>query len=237
MERSTPGRSERVTSAVECHLSRGERGTALLCALVVTALLTTLGASLVVVVVGETLVGAYHRGSQQSLYAADAGVERAIGELRRLSTWQGVPAPASSSGFADFNDGALAPELADGTILDLAQLTADRQGESDTFYPNASDRPQWRLFGHASLDRMIADDAGSAPPYVVVWVADDPDDLDGDPARDSNDVVIVRSHAFGVRASSRSVEATIVRRSALDGVAGGGATRSDVSVIVWREVR
>jgi hypothetical protein len=222
---------------VERNLRGGERGMALLYALVVTALLTTLGASVVVVVVGETLVAAYHRASQQGLYAADAGVERAIGELRSLSSWQGVPAPAGSSGFADFNDGALASRLADGTALDLARLTADRQRESDAFYPNTADRPQWRLFGHASLDRMIADDAGNAPPYVVVWVADDPDDLDGDPGRDSNDVVIVRSHAFGVGGSRRSVEATIVRRSALDGTAGGGATRSDVNVIAWREVR
>ena len=237
MEHSKPDRSGSVTPLVESHLSRDEHGTTLLCALVVTALLTTLGASLVVVVVGETLIGAHHRASQQGLYAADAGVERAIGELRRLSTWQGVPAPASSSAFADFNDGALASALADGTRLDLAQLTADRQAESDTFYPNTPNRPQWRLFGHASLDRMVAGDAGSAPPYVVVWIADDPDDLDGDPARDSNDIVIVRSQAFGVRASRRSVEATILRRSALDGAAGGGAIRSDVSVIAWREVR
>ena len=237
MEHSMPDRLKRRTLAVGCNLRGGERGTALLCALVVTALLTTLGASVVVVVVGETLVAAHHRSSQQGLYAADAGVERAIGELRSLSTWQGVPAPAGSPGFADFNDGALVTALADNTSLDLAQLTADRQRESDAFYPNMPDRPQWRLFGHATLARMIGDDAGNAPPYVVVWVADDPDDRDGDPARDSNDIVIVRSHAFGVGGSKRSLEATIVRRRALDGAAGGGATRSDVSVITWREVR
>jgi hypothetical protein len=237
MEQGMADRSKRGTLAVEWILRRGERGTALLCALVVTALLTTLGASVVVVVVGETLVAAHHRASQQGLYAADAGFERAVGELRSLSTWQGVPAPAGSSGSPDFNDGALVATLADRTPLDLAQLTANRQRESDAFYPNTPDRPQWRLFGHASLARMIADDAGSAPPYVVVWVADDPDDRDGDPTRDSNDIVIVRSHAFGVGGAKRSVEATIVRRSALDGAAGGGATRSDVSVIAWREVR
>jgi hypothetical protein len=203
----------------------------------VTALLTTLGAALVLCVMTETFVGVHHRASQQGLYAADAGVERAIGELRRLPTWQVVPAPGSSSGSPDFNDGAFSPALADGTILDLARLTVDRQAESDLFFPNTSDRPAWRLFGHAPLDRMIADNVGTAPPYVVVWIADDPDDRDGDPARDSNDILIVRSHAFGVRAARRSVEATILRHSALDAAAGGGAMRSDVTVIAWRDVR
>ena len=87
------------------------------------------------------------------------------------------------------------------------------------------DRPLWRLFGHASLNRIIAE-ARPALPYVVVWVADDPDDRDGDPARDSNDILIVRSCAFGVRGARRTVEATIFRESALDGAAAGGVTRS-----------
>jgi hypothetical protein len=219
------------------HAAPCERGTALLCALLITALLATLGAALVIVVTAETLVGAHYRMSQQGLYAAEAGVERAIGELRRLSTWQGTPAHGSSSSSADFNDGSLAPALADGTVLDLAQLTAARQAESDVFYANTPDRPEWRLFAHASLERMIADDAGTAPPYVVVWIADDPDDLDGNPGRDSNDVLIVRSQVFGVGGVRQSVEATIARQSALDGAGAGGAMRSDVNVISWHDVR
>jgi type IV pilus assembly PilX-like protein len=215
----------------------GERGVALVCTLMVTTLLATLGAALVFVVTAESLVGANHRAAQQGFYAADAGIERAIGELRRLSTWQSVPAPGAGSSSADFNDGALGLQLADGTILDLARVTAERQTDSNVFYPDTPDRPVWRLFAHASLERMIAGNAGPAPPYVVVWVADDPDDLDGDPGRDSNDILIVRSHVFGVRGARRAVEATIFRESALDGAVAGGAMRSDVSVIAWREVR
>jgi hypothetical protein len=215
----------------------GERGTALICALMVTALLATLGAALVFVVTAESLVGANHRASQQGLYAADAGLERAIGELRRLSTWQLVPAPGGGSSSGDFNDGALAPQLSDGRILDLARLTTERQTDSNLFYPDTPDRPVWQLFAHASLNRMIAGDAGTALPYVVVWVADDPDDLDGDPGRDSNDILIMRSYAFGVRGARRAVEATVFRESALDGAVAGSLTRSDVSVIAWRDVR
>jgi hypothetical protein len=215
---------------------QGQRGTALVCALMVTALVATLGAALVFVVTADSLVDANHRASQQGLYAADAGLERAIGELRRLSSWQLVPAPGGGSASVDFNDGALAPRLSDGRTLDLARLTTERQTESDLVYPAASDRPVWRLFGHASLNRMIAE-ARPALPYVVVWVADDPDDRDGDPGRDSNDILIVRSCAFGVRGARRAVEATVFRDSALDGAVAGGVARSDVSLIAWREVR
>ena len=213
-----------------------ERGVALVCALMITALLATLGSALVFVVTAESLVGMNHRTSQQSLYAADAGLERAIGELRRLSTWQLVPGPGGGSSSGDFNDGALAPQLPDGTILNLARLTTERQTESNFFYPDTPDRPVWRLFAHASLNRMIAE-AGTGLPYVVVWVADDPDDLDGDPGLDSNDILIVRSYAFDVRGAKRAVEATVFRESALDGTVAGGVTRSDVSMIAWREVR
>ena len=216
---------------------RAERGTALLCALMVTALLTTLGGSLVMVVVTETLVGAHQRASQEALYAVEAGVERAIGELRAIPAWQSIPAPGATSSVAELRDGALTPTLADGTRLNLVQLTADRQADSDRFYPNTPDRPAWRLFGHTPHDRLIADDAGTSPPYVVVWITDDPGDLDGDPATDANDVLLVHGEVFGTRGVHRQVEVTIHRRSALDAAGAGGAMRSDVDVIAWREVR
>ena len=216
--------------------SQSDRGTVLVSALIVTALLGTLGAALAFVVTTESAIAANHRAAQQGLYAADAGVERAIGELRRLPTWRTVPGPAGSSA-TDFNDGAIAPQSADGTTLDLVRLTSRRQADSNTFYPDAPDRPLWHLFAHASLDRMISGGGRDLLPYVVVWIADDPDDLDGDPTLDSNDIVIVRSEAFGIRGGRRAVEATIQRESALDGAAVGGVSRSDVSVIAWREVR
>ena len=218
-------------------LSSSERGSALFCALLIVALLATLGGALVMVVTAETFVSAHHGASQQALYAAEAGAERAIGELRTLPTWQAVPAPGSTSAFADLDDGSLALALADGTTLDLAELTAERQADSDGFFPNTPDRPAWRLFGHTTLDRMIAEVSGGAPLYLVVWLADDPGDLDGDPARDSNDILMVRSAAFGVAGVRRSVQATVRRRTALDGAAGGSAMRSDVDVVAWLEVR
>ena len=152
------------------------------------------------------------RPPSRCLYAADAGVERAIGDLRPLATWRAVPATASGS--ADFNDGVTIARAPDGAVLDLAQLTARRQAESDALYPNTPDRPVWRLFAHASLNRMIAGSA-TAPPYVIVWIGDDLDEVDGDPATDTNDVVMIHAEAFGTRGGRRAVEATIQREEAM----------------------
>ena len=219
--------------------SRREKddGMALLCALLMTALLSTLGGTLVVLVLAEQLASARHRASLEGLYAAEAGIERAIGELRLLPGWQTLPGPGTGSASPDFNDGASTARLADGTVLDLGALTIERQVESDAAYPSAADRPVWRLFAHACLDRVIEGGAGTAPSYVLVWIADDPDDLDGDPARDSNDVVMVRAQVFGVGRIRRAVEVVLRRHSALDAAGGGGTLRTDVDAIAWREVR
>jgi hypothetical protein len=212
-----------------------DRGSALLCVLMIAALLGVAGAALALVVASEASISGNYQAAQQSLYAADAGVERAIGELRVLSTWQTIPAMAGSLA-ADFNDGQSTARAPDGSLLDFAQMTARRQSQSDAIYAPAPDRPRWQLFGHAPLNRMVPG-AGSSLPYVVVWMADDPDDRDGDPSLDSNDILMVRAEAFGVRAGRRAVEATIRREEAIDAEQPGGVMRSDVRIVAWREVR
>lgn len=215
------------------YVHRSERGTVLLATLMVITLLAALGAALALVVSTESVTAANYESAQQSLYAADAGVERTVGELRLLASWQNVP--TSMSGWSNFSDGLTIARAPDGASLDLAQLTIRRQTESNSMYPTSPNRPVWRVFGHASMNQMIAGSA-VAPPYVVAWIADDPDDLDGDPATDTNDVVIIHAEAFGVRGSRRAIEAAIRREEAM---AAGlpGVTRSDLRLIAWQEVR
>jgi Tfp pilus assembly protein PilX len=74
-----------------------ERGTVLIAALMVIVLVGTLGAALVMVVSTESGTAANYQAAQQALYAADAGIERAAGDLRLLASWRDVPAPASAS--------------------------------------------------------------------------------------------------------------------------------------------
>jgi len=210
-----------------------ERGAALIAALMITSLIGALIASLVFVVVTESRIGRNQQAAQSGGYAAAAGVERLIGELRRLPSWQLVP--SATSPFPTFNDGRTTGFLADGTPLDLARLTADRQAASNAFYPSAADRPRWGLYAHASLARMTADAALSPNPYVAVWVADDAEDGDGDPTRDSNGILLVRAEAFDVRGAWRAVEATLEASTVRDG--DGVPIMSRVAVVGWREAR
>jgi hypothetical protein len=210
-----------------------DRGAALIAALMITALIGALVASLVFVVVTESRIGRNQQAAESGGYAAAAGVERLIGELRRLPAWQLVP--SARSAVPSFNDGQMTPRLADGTTLDLARLTVDRQARSDAFYPDGVSRPQWTLYAHASLSRMTADDSWWPTPYVVVWVADDPDDGDGDASRDANGVLLVRAEAFNVRGAWRAVEATLAASIVRDGA--GVPIASSVAVVAWSEAR
>jgi hypothetical protein len=214
-------------------VSAAERGSVLLCALMVITLIATLGAALSLVVSTESVVAANYHTAQEGLYAAEAGIEYAIGEIRLSSAWNSLPSSVTSS--SDFNDGQSMSRGPDGSTLDLSRLTIKRQAESDAVYPNGPDRPVWRLYAHAPLNRMVPG-AGSASPYVVLWIADDPDDLDGDPAVDTNDVVMLHGEAFAVRGGRRAIDATILREQAM---AAGlpGVMRTDVHVIAWHEVR
>jgi hypothetical protein len=213
-------------------LCRCEHGSVLLCALMVITLIATVGAAVTLVVSTESVVAANYHASQQGLYAADAGIERAIAELRALSRWSSVPASATSS--SDFNDGQVTPRGPDGSTLNLAQMTIRRQAESDAVYPNLPDRPVWRLYAHAPLNR-IASSGVNVGPYVVVWIADDPDEIDGNAAVDTNDVVMLHAEAFTARGGKRAIAATIQREEAM---AAGlpGVMRSDVSMIGWHEM-
>jgi hypothetical protein len=213
----------------------------LICALMITALLGTLGGVLVVLVAAETHISASHRDALEALYVADAGIERAIGDLRMFSDWRLVPGASPAGAPSDFRDGAAAPRLLDGTILDLGRLTVGRQADSNAVYPAAPDRPVWRLFAHAPIGRLMPDGAIRSPAYVVVWIADDVDDGDGDPLRDSNGVLVVRAEAFGLRGLRRRIEATVARGGSPGGAGSDpdgveSVQRTEVRMICWREM-
>jgi hypothetical protein len=217
-----------------------EKGTALLCALMITALLGTLGGALLVLVTTETLISGNHRDALEGMYAADAGIERAIGDLRTISAWQPVPGVDAGATTPDFRDGARAPTLADGTILDLARLTLARQADSNAVYPAGADRPIWRLFAHAPISRLLPAGVIRSPAYVVLWIADDVDDGDGDPSRDSNGVLVLRAEAFGLRGLRRGIEATVAREadeSESGPHEGESGQRTEIRLICWRQVQ
>ena len=192
-----------------CGRTPAAEGSALLAVLVVMALMSMAGAALTFLTTAETAISANHRIGHQVRYAAEAGIQRAMADLRGLADWSAAPGQAVSG----FVDGTLRPRGPDGTPLDLTAVSQVWQAESDGRYGRASpdpDRPVWRLFAHDSLSRL----AGTAElglAYVAVWVADDAAERDGDPSRDSNGVLLLHALAFGPRGARKAIDATVLQ--------------------------
>ena len=78
-----------------------ERGMALLVALMAILLVMALGTALILAASVESTITRNFRNSSGALYAADAGVERAVGDLNAIADWNAVLSGAASSAFAD----------------------------------------------------------------------------------------------------------------------------------------
>jgi hypothetical protein len=190
--------------------SSNERGAALLIAIMTTMLLAALAASLVYVSTTETLISAAFRHGEETSSAADAALERALLDLDLLPDWSA----ALSGTAASFSDGQMQFVAPDGRRFDLGQLTQQRQRASDAAYGAHSfgaDTPQWRLYAHAGLGNLLPAGAATQPAYLVVWVADDGWDGDGDPSADSNRLVLAHAEAYGAGGARRVFEASVGR--------------------------
>ena len=204
---------------------RSERGVAVVMALLIAILIGAVAAALVALTTTETLISASFRHGTEASYGAEAALERALHDLATLPDWSPVLVAPPDNLVSEFDDGLAVARTPDGRALDLAALTAERQREGDqrdgpaTF---GADSPQWRLFAHASLSALMDAPGLDLPLYLVVWVADDESDGDGDPAVDRNDRILVWAVAFGAGGARRSVEARVGRT-------GGG----DLQLLSW----
>ena len=193
-----------------------ERGSAVLVALLLAMLVAAIAAALVVITTTETLIAASYRHAQEASYGAEAAIERALHDLAAIPDWSTVLAPPPANVTSSFDDRKSTPRGPDGRLLNLAQLTADRQRDSDardspTVF--GGDTPQWRLFAHARVRDLSSPPGVDLAVYLVVWVADDESDGDGNAAADSNDRILVWAVAFGGGGAKRSVEARVARAS------------------------
>jgi hypothetical protein len=199
-----------------------ERGAALIMAILIAMLLTALGTVLLALTTTETALSASHRYAQETRYGAEAALELAIADLATTPGWSSVLAAPPANRTSRFADAAITPRAPDGRTLDLAALTIARQRESDA--RDGPDRfgansPQWRLYLHAALSDVTPPTSPVVPLYLVVWVADDGLDGDGDATVDANETLLLHAVAYGSSASRRAVESTIVRRAGMVQVA------------------
>lgn len=208
----------------------GERGVAVVVALLMALLVGAIAAALVTLVTTETQISASYRHAQEASYGAEAALERGLHDLANMARWSPALSEPPANVTSTFDDGEVMPRAPDGRSLDLARLTTERQRESDVRDGTdvfGADSPQWRLFAHAPVRALL--DSGEAarglnlPLYLVVWIADDESDGDGNPEIDSNGQVLVHAAAFGASGTRRSVEARVARTE-------GG----DIRLLAWR---
>jgi hypothetical protein len=162
-----------------------EHGVALVLTLMSMVLLLTLGGALVALTATETMIAARFRDGLEAFYAADAGIEWAMAELR-AADWNEVRAGSSKSSLSDRS-------------FDLAAAERDLQAVADAH--------EWQPYAYGRLSEMVPGAAADLPLWVVVWVAAD--------AGGDDNLIVVRSHAYGPSGVRRMVEATL--RHTIDG--------------------
>jgi hypothetical protein len=190
------------------HSARSDRGSALVIALIATVLLSALGLGLVMLTNTEAGIAANYRKGSEMLYAADAAVERVVQDLLLVPRWNDILTGAVQSGFVD---GSTTPTTPSGQPLDLVSMTTELQAQADATNPWGPNNPQWRLFAYGPLSEMAGTGTIQSDAYVVVWMADDPSENDGDPLADSNGVITVLAQAMGSSGTIRSVEVTVAK--------------------------
>jgi hypothetical protein len=193
-----------------------ERGSALIIALMAMMLLTALGAAVVMVSNTETMIANNYRNGQEALYAADAAVERVVQDLLMVPRWNDILSGATQSSYID--GGMTEPKaLPAGGTLTLCCGTASATGQlqADTNYVGqwGTNNPQWRLFAWGPLREMLPNTTIESPMYMAVWVADDPAEIDGNPAADVNGTVTLHAEAYGPGGTRKVVEVTVARTS------------------------
>jgi Tfp pilus assembly protein PilX len=215
----------------------GERGIALVVALMSMLLLTALGLALMLTTTTETMIAANYRDSIEGMYAADAGIERTMQDLLTVPDWNSVLATddnVTSRLMSGFVGDTLSPTLGDGRVLDLAKATAaincphvtptptscsDGQMDLSTAErPWSVNNPRWHIYAHGPVQDFLPTGTINSPFYVVVWVADDPSETDANPATDGSNatnpgsgVIQLRAEAFGPGGAHRVIEVTLAR--------------------------
>lgn len=207
----------------------GERGVAVLLALMSLVLLSTLGAGLVLGTSTESAIGGNFRVSVEARFAARAVAERALLDLAGLSSWDPAFSGAVRSSFADGPPGG--PRLLTGGFsVDLTELvnlancgqvsfcTVAGMNVITARRPWGANNPRWQLYAWGPPDLLAGLGSTGSSLYLVVLIGDDAAENDGDPEVDGLDAsnpgtgrAVLRALALGARGVRSGLELTIVR--------------------------
>jgi hypothetical protein len=225
---------------------RGERGVALVLALMAVLLLSCLAAAMVLAASAETLVARHFSLGIEARHAAEAAVQRAIVDLAQSPDLDAILTGVVRGSFIDGGPGGTRT-LDDGSQVDLdavrhrancARDTAcspsDLLGNPAGDRPWGANNPVWQLYEYGFARNLT--ESIQSPFYLVVLAGDDPEEVDGDPGRDAGEtgpgarLLLLRSEAIGPRGVHALVEATILLRSTGPGPPGARA-------VSWRWLR
>jgi hypothetical protein len=209
-----------------------DHGAALILAIALLLLLTAIAGAVAVASRTEVLIVGNVRQGREMLYAADGAAALVVRDLGLVADWNTVLTGATAS---SLTDGAAigARTLPGGDTVVLccgpASLTDEVQRRAHGGRTWGPDTPVWQIFAWGPVAGWLPAGRIDSPLYLVAWIADDPDDGDGNPYVDANGFLELHVHALGPRGGRRVVEA-IVERPA-------GGSLADTKVRGWRDVR
>jgi hypothetical protein len=210
-----------------CRARCDERGIALLHVLMLLTIVTAIAAGAAMLARVEVAVSYFQRSEREAAYAAQAGLAATVQELDRVADWDAVLAGSRQAAFAAGSATTPRQVAGIGTVwicCAAGSLTARVQAETGQ---------PWRPYGWQSVDALLA--LANAPRhFVVAWVMDDGEDVDGNPVADSNDRIAVRVESIRFPGVRKAVE-VLVARAPFDPIAGTRAP--GLGILVWRELR
>lgn len=206
-----------------------EQGIALVVVLALTGLLAAATAAVIVVSSTDVRIASGFRWGRQLEHAAEAGLHRALVDLKLLPDWTTVLSGATRSSFVDGAPSGVR-SVPGGAFIDIdlevALASCGRVppcSDADRSAivrarPWGLNNPRWRPYAYGRLTTLTG--TVGAPVYLLVLVGDDPGETDGNPDRDDippapgAGVVRLRATAFGPGGARRTVEATVARAAA-----------------------
>jgi hypothetical protein len=208
---------------------RDEGGVALILSLLCMLLLTALGMALSLTTMTEKRIASNYRDGVETIYAADASIERVMQDLLTVADWNKILDGSTTSSFVDGAPGTRT--LPDGSSFDLVQATAmvrcgktscsDADMNTSTEErPWGTNNPRWQLYAYGPATDLIETATLNSHVYVVVWIGDDPAETDGLPLIDGDTggganpgkgVVSMLAYAYGPTGVRRVIEATVAR--------------------------
>ena len=164
-----------------------ESGVALILALLSMLMLTALGMALAMTTTTERRISSNYRDGVETIYAADAAVERVMQDVLTVPDWNRILDGSTTSSFVDGAPGLRT--LPDGSKLNLLEATAMvRCGKTACSNaeievatderPWAKNNPRWQLYAYGPLTEVIPTATVNSNIYVIVWIGDDPSEND-----------------------------------------------------------